>query len=301
MPVAPRVASITRMATQLVPLQDVERLSKTVIRVLGGNPGKFTLQGSNTYLVGTGRQRLLVDTGEGKSAWIASLKDILQKENATVTKAIITHWHHDHQGGIKHLLEYSPSTTIYKNQPDDGQLEIEDGQLFQVEGASLKAVFSPGHTQDHMALVLEEEDAMFTGDNVLGHGTAVFEDLLVYLKSLEKMRGKFRGRAYPGHGAVLEDGPSKIVEYVKHRQLRENQVIQVLKSSKSSSDVQASSEPDSWTSMEIVKVIYKDVPENLHLPANGGILQILRKLEEEEKVVEDSKSERWSIKNRAAL
>ncbi|KAH7369948.1 metallo-beta-lactamase domain-containing protein [Rhexocercosporidium sp. MPI-PUGE-AT-0058] len=289
------------MATQLVPLQDVERLSMSVIRVLGGNPGKFTLQGSNTYIVGTGRQRLLIDTGEGKPAWIASLKDILQKENATVTKAIITHWHHDHQGGIKHLLEYSPSTSIYKNQPDDGQLDIQDGQLFQVEGASLKAVFSPGHTQDHMALVLEEEDAMFTGDNVLGHGTAVFEDLRVYLKSLEYMIAKFRGRAYPGHGAVLEDGPGKIVEYVKHRQLREDQVIQVLKSSKSSPGVEASSDPDDWTSMEIVKVIYKDVPENLHLPANGGILQILRKLEEEGKVGEDTKSERWSIKNRAVL
>ncbi|KAH7395689.1 metallo-beta-lactamase domain-containing protein [Cadophora sp. MPI-SDFR-AT-0126] len=289
------------MATQLVPLQDVERLSASVIRVLGGNPGKFTLQGSNTYVVGTGRQRLLVDTGEGKPSWIVSLKDTLQKENATIAKAIITHWHHDHQGGIKHLLDFSPSTRIYKNQPESGQLDINDGQLFQVEGASLKAVFSPGHTQDHMALVLEEEDAMFTGDNVLGHGTAVFEDLLVYLKSLETMRGKFQGRAYPGHGAVLEDGPGKIVEYIKHRQLRENQVIQVLKSKKSSPGVEASSEPDDWTSMEIVKVIYKDVPENLHLPAKGGIMQILRKLEEEDKVVEDSKSERWSIKNRAAL
>ncbi|KAL2072339.1 hypothetical protein VTL71DRAFT_11682 [Oculimacula yallundae] len=301
MPATSRVASIRRMATQLVPLQDVERLSKSVIRVLGGNPGKFTLQGTNTYIIGTGRQRLLIDTGEGKPAWIASVKDILQKENATVTKAIITHWHHDHQGGIKHLLEYSPSTSIFKNQPDDGQLDIEDGQLFQVEGASLKAVYSPGHAQDHMAFVFEEEDSMFTGDNVLGHGTAVFEDLLVYLKSLENMRSKFHGRAYPGHGPVLEDGPGKIVEYIKHRQLRENQVIQVLKSSKSSPGVEASSEADDWTSMEIVKVIYKDVPENLHIPANGGILQILRKLEEDEKVVEDSKSERWSIKNRAAL
>ncbi|KAK0101533.1 hypothetical protein ONS95_006699 [Cadophora gregata] len=289
------------MATQLVPLQNVEKLSPSVIRVLGGNPGKFTLQGSNTYIVGTGTQRVLIDTGEGKPSWIASLKDILQKENATITKAIITHWHHDHQGGIKHLLEFSPSTNIYKNQPDCGQLDISDGQLFQVEGASLKAVFSPGHTQDHMALVLEEEDAMFTGDNVLGHGTAVFEDLLVYLKSLETMRGKFRGRAYPGHGPVLEDGPGKIFEYIKHRQLRENQVIQVLKSKKSHPGIEAPSDSDNWTSMEIVKVIYKDVPENLHLPANGGILQILRKLEEEKKVVEDSVSGQWSLKNRATL
>ena len=50
-----------------------------------------------------------------------------------------------------------------------------------------------------MAFVLEEESAMFTGDNVLGHGTAVFEELAVYLDSLSRMREQFRGRAYPGH------------------------------------------------------------------------------------------------------
>ena len=244
----------------------------------------------------------MIDTGEGKPSWIASLKDTLLKENATIGKAIITHWHHDHAGGIKHLLEHSPDTIIYKNQPSDGQQDIQDGQRFQVDGASLRAVFSPGHTQDHMSLLLEEEDALFSGDNVLGTGTAVFEDLLTYLQSLEKMRGRFRGRAYPGHGAVIEDGPSKILEYIRHRQLRENQVVQVLKSSKSEPEVEANiNEADDWTSMEIVKIIYKDVPENLHIAANGGIIQILHKLEEEEKVVEDVKTGRWRLRNRAAL
>jgi len=171
-----------------------------------------------------------------------------------------------------------------------------------VDGATLRAVFSPGHTQDHMALILEEEDAMFTGDNVLGHGTAVFEDLAMYLASLEKMRGIFRGKAYPGHGPVIDDGPNKIIEYIRHRKQREDQVIQVLKSSKSSSAVDStSSEPDDWTSMEIVKIIYKDVPENLHLPANGGIIQILHKLEEEGKVVEDWGAGAWRWRNKAAL
>jgi ribonuclease/clavin/mitogillin len=153
-----------------------------------------------------------------------------------------------------------------------------------------------------MSLVLEEEDAMFTGDNVLGHGTAVFEDLLTYLQSLEKMRGWFRGCAYPGHGAVIEDGPSKILEYIEHRQQRENQVIQVLKSPKSLRGIEPNvNEVDDWTSMEIVKIIYKDVPESLHMPANGGVVQILRKLEEEEKVTEDSKTGTWRLRNRAAL
>jgi ribonuclease/clavin/mitogillin len=226
----------------------------------------------------------------------------LQKENAVITKAIITHWHHDHQGGIKHLLEFSPMTNIYKNAPDDGQLDIEDGQIFQVDGGSLRAVFSPGHTQDHMSLILEDEDAMFTGDNVLGHGTAVFENLSQYLDSLELMRGMFKGRAYPGHGSVIDDGPSKILEYIRHRQQREDQVVEVLKSSKSTPGLEAKgNKPDDWTSMEIVKIIYKDVPENLHLPANGGVVQVLHKLEKEEKVVQDSKTERWRLKNRAAL
>ncbi|TVY84340.1 Lactamase-like protein ptaB [Lachnellula suecica] len=289
------------MVTQLVPLREVERLSSNVIRIMGGNPGKFTLQGSNTYLVGTGKRRLLVDTGEGRSSWIELLKETLQRENASVSEAIITHWHHDHQGGVKHLQEFSPDTVIYKNQPSAGWKDIEDGQKFSVDGASLRAVFSPGHANDHMALVLEEEDAMFTGDNVLGHGTAVFEDLPTYLKSLEKMKSNFQGRAYPGHGAVVEDGPSKILEYIKHRQQREDQVIQVLKSPRSPGTAAQAKEPDKWTSMEIVKIIYKDVPENLHLPANGGILQILRKLKEEEKVSEDEGAGKWRIKDRAAL
>jgi glyoxylase-like metal-dependent hydrolase (beta-lactamase superfamily II) len=80
---------------------------------------------------------------------------VLKDENATVTQAITTHWHPDRTGGQKDLLRVSPHTKVYKNTPDEGQLGIEDGQTFRVEGASLRAVYLPGHTHDHMALVLE--------------------------------------------------------------------------------------------------------------------------------------------------
>jgi ribonuclease/clavin/mitogillin len=242
-----------------------------------------------------------VDNGEGKPSWISALQRVLREENATITQAIITHWHHDHTGGQKDLLRVSPDTKVYKNTPDEGQLDIADGQRFQVEGASLRAVFSPGHTQDHMSLVLEEEDAMFTGDNVLGHGTAVFEFLDVYLKSLERMQREFSGRAYPGHGPVVEDGPGKVREYVQHRKQREEQVLQVLRSSKVAPGQERDSEAEEWTSMEIVKVVYKDVPEDLHLPANGGVMQILYKLEGEERVEENVERGTWKMKRRAAL
>ncbi|RWA05102.1 hypothetical protein EKO27_g10003 [Xylaria grammica] len=272
------------MASQLVHLPEVERLSPACIRILAGNPGKFQLQGTNTYLVGTGPERLLIDTGEGKPSWQLALKRVLEEEKATVQSALLTHWHPDHTQGVPQLLQLAP-----------------DGQVFEVEGATLTAVYTPGHTTDHMAFVLGEEDALFTGDNVLGHGTAVFEDLGIYLRSLAKMEKLVSGRAYPGHGPVLPEAPAKIAEYISHRHQRELQVIETLGSAKDASSASGDAEAASaWTPMELVKVIYRDVPEELHIPASYGVVLILKKLLAEDKVVPEQ-GDRWRLKERPNL
>ncbi|CDM37845.1 Beta-lactamase-like protein 2 [Penicillium roqueforti FM164] len=289
------------MATQLVQLPEVERLSASVVRILGGNPGKKTPNhkpGTNTYLIGRGHKRILIDTGEGKPTWAANLQSVLSEENAIVHQALLTHWHGDHVSGLPDLLRICPQAQIFKNQPDSTQTDIQEGQVFSVEGATLTAFHTPGHTVDHMVFMLEEENAMITGDNVLGHGTSVFEDLKTYLSSLHRMRDRVAsGRGYPGHGAVIENAGARITEYIKHRQQREDEVLRVLRFGKLDvADGESAPEhKQAWTPIELVKRIYRDVPENLHLPASHGVSQVLLKLEDEGRTVHDSDSGKWSL------
>jgi len=311
------------MATQLPQLADIEQLSANVIRVLGGNPSKFTLQGSNTYLLGRGPSRILLDTGEGKPSWKQHLSSVLESQSATVTTCLLSHWHHDHIGGIADFQRLCPEARIYKNIPKlnpDGILKedlnvqaIDDGQTFSIDDSfAVKALHCPGHTKDHMAFIVtesndeEEKGAMFTGDNVLGHGTAVFEDLATYLSSLHVMSEHIAegARAYPAHGAVLDNGKATIEMYVKHRHQRENEALQVLRTGQvaKAGDVKpADGEPlKVWDSMDIVKVIYKDVPENLHGPAEMGLIQVLKKLEGEGKVVREEGGS-WRLSEKSTL
>ena len=107
---------------------------------------------------------------------------------------------------------------------------------------------------------------MFTGDNVLGHGTAVFESLTEYLVSLRRMVewGGENGRAYPGHGDVVGDRNGKVEEYLRHRAQREGEVVRALEE-----------EGEGKTAMEIVEVVYRDHPRGLWEPARGGVMQVL--------------------------
>jgi len=274
---------------QLTSLEASVPLSPLVHRILGQNPGPYTLQGTNTYLIGSSAERILIDAGEPNiPAYISLVKRALG-DNARITAIICTHWHHDHVGGVPNVIDQvvGRPVPVYKMKRLDGQVEagdfryVEDGHRFQLPGATLRVIYTPGHTDDHLALLLEEENAIFSGDCVLGEGTTVFDDLHTYMNSLELLRSLKAKRIYPGHGSVVEDPESVIDQYITHRMQREREILAVIK------------EHGALSSIEITNYVYPDVALAVKLGAVNNVNHHLKKLLKEKKVT--SSGSLWSL------
>jgi glyoxylase-like metal-dependent hydrolase (beta-lactamase superfamily II) len=295
---------ITRIGKrEMNAIPKISKLSSRVWRILGCNPGPMTLQGKNIYLVGTGRKRVLIDAGQdGFPEYIQNLMKVLREENVKIEHLVLTHWHHDHVGALPELepvlkgdapLVHKFPTVEPQDVPIPSSLKftpIKDNYVLKTEGATLRIIHTPGHTSDHAVLYLEEEKAVFSGDCILGEGTAVFEDLFEYMKSLNIILQLQPELIYPSHGPVVEDPIEKIQFYIHHRLQREKQILSALETS----DVPL-------TPSEIVRKVYQDTPEHLYPAAEVNVRHHLTKLVKENKIQEnDDKffcSPRWEDLN----
>jgi len=223
-----------------------------------------------------------VDTGEENVAeYTENLSRALREESCSIKDIVVTHWHHDHIGGVRDVLTLTNAAIPVFKYPRDGESCIEgvsvkdlhNGDLLTADGATCEVIHTPGHTTDHVILHLREENAVFSADCILGEGTAVFESLYHYMKSLEKILQLKPDVIYPGHGPVIEDPIPKIEFYIKHRLAREEQILSCVRGS------------NGVTSMDIVKTVYKETPEKLWRAAQVNVGHHLEKLLEERKVI----------------
>lgn len=277
---------------------DVERWSSRVVVVRGLNPGPFTGPGTNTCLIGTGSRPLLLDTGSGVEEYLPLLEGALRSECGTDAPGdiLLTHVHPDHIGGAAGIVaHFGPRRVSKKPWPGrDEQFPVEltpidDGVVIKTEGATLRAIYTPGHARDHLCFYLEEEAALFTGDLILGIGTTVIPleggDMSLYLQSLEKLLSLDLERIYPGHGPAIEDPYDKIREYLHHRLEREGQIVEAIEAGAHSVE-------------QMVERIYVDTPRVLYPAAGQSVLSHLLKLESEQRAgrrTDASGEEFWSL------
>lgn len=154
----------------------------------------------------------------------------LSEAKITLSHVLLTHWHGDHTGGVPDLLRLYPHlyNAVHKNMPNKSQQPIVDGQIFAVEGATVRAVHAPGHSEDHMCFIIGEDNAMCTGDNVLGHGSAAVERLSTWMGSLRVIQTHGCAIGYPAHGVVIADLPAKLVRELASKTRREGRVLHTL-------------------------------------------------------------------------
>ena len=181
-----------------------------MVRVRAPNPSALTLDGTNTYVVGS----WVVDPGPSDPAHLAA---VIRAAVHGVEGIVLTHRHADHAEGAGPLAERSGGAPVLL--PREGE-----------EIGPFRALATPGHSPDHVCLVAGR--VCFTGDTVLGTGSVFISpgegSLSDYLDSLHRLRELDLQVLCPGHGPYVWDPRAKLDEYIEHRLDRERRLVEAL-------------------------------------------------------------------------
>ncbi len=225
----------------------VQPLTPLVRRVLAANPSPFTFTGTQTYIVGQG-DVAVVDPGPADPAHIDAILAATRGER--IAAIVCTHTHRDHSPAAAPLKAATGAAIIGcapLSLDDDGPRAdaafdrsyapdriLVDGERLNGPGWTLEAVATPGHTSNHLCYHLPEENALFTGDHVMGWSTTVVSppdgDMADYMRSLDKLRARSDAIYYPAHGEPVTNPQQFVRGLAGHRKQRERQIMRLLES-----------------------------------------------------------------------
>ncbi|EQB13130.1 MBL fold metallo-hydrolase [Sphingobium lactosutens] len=220
-------------------------LSPLVSRVLAPNPSPFTYTGTQTYVVG-GEAVAVIDPGPDDADHLAAIARAIG--GRPVIAILCTHTHRDHSPAARPLstatgapvIGCAPLTLEDDGPRADAAFDADyrsdrvlgDGETVEGPGWTLEAVATPGHTSNHLCFALREEQALFTGDHVMGWSTSVISppdgDMTAYMRSMQRLVERDDAIYYPAHGDPV-DNPQRLVRgMMGHRKQREGQILRFL-------------------------------------------------------------------------
>lgn len=230
-----------------------DQVSPLIQRVIADNPGPFTFTGTGTYIVGRdmpGARVAVIDPGPEDEAHLHAL--LRAVKGRAVSHILVTHTHRDHAplsralakavGGAPILAAKPHGPTVHAcdaidqapmDEDDDAHFKadviLSDGDRIEGDGWTLEAMATPGHASNHMAFVLREENALFSGDHVMGWSTTVVAppdgDMTAYMDSLDRVLARGFSTLWPTHGPAITQVAPFLKAYRHHRLEREAQIM----------------------------------------------------------------------------
>ncbi|MGW0821867.1 MBL fold metallo-hydrolase [Streptomyces sp. NPDC002845] len=231
------------------------------VNVLAPNPSAMTLDGTNTWILSEPDAELavVVDPGPLDDLHLRNVVATAQRAGKRVALTLLTHGHPDHAEGAARFAELT-GTKVRALDPALrlGEEGLGHGDIVMVGGLELRVVPTPGHTADSLCFHLPADQAVLTGDTILGRGTTVVAHpdgrLGDYLDSLRRLRSLTVDdgvhTVLPGHGPVLDDAQGAVEFYLAHRAHRLAQV-------------ETAVEDGYLTPGEVVAHVYADVDRSL--------------------------------------
>ncbi len=237
--------------------------------VLAPNPGPMTLDGTNTWVLlePGSTEAVVIDPGPLDEPHLRAVLDTVEGLGAHVALTLLTHGHADHAESAGRFAELTRAPVRALRHGANGQPgqhdrhghdDLHDGQVLTVGGLEVAVVQTPGHTSDSLSFLLAADNALLTGDTILGRGTTMVAwpdgELAAYLDSLERIESLTGSgavlRILPGHGPQLPEAAAVVRHYRQHRAERLEQVRAAVAGG--ASDPQA-----------VVEAVYADVPREV--------------------------------------
>jgi glyoxylase-like metal-dependent hydrolase (beta-lactamase superfamily II) len=225
------------------PYAKLEQLEPGIARVLADNPSAFTFTGTQSYLIGD-LEVAVIDPGPDLPEHVDAL--IRAIGGRPVAAILCTHTHRDHSPAARTLSQLTGapvvgcaalSLDVGGPRADAGfdphyapDRVLSDGETIAIDGYSIEAVATPGHTSNHLCFAVG--DALITGDHVMGWSTTVVippdGDMSEYMRSLEKLRQRDDRIYYPAHGPAVTNPQQYVRHLMGHRMQREKQIVKLV-------------------------------------------------------------------------
>jgi glyoxylase-like metal-dependent hydrolase (beta-lactamase superfamily II) len=264
----------------------VDQVSPRIRRVVARNPGPFTFTGTGTYIVGRGAVAV-IDPGPADPEHLAALTRAVAGEQ--VTHVLVTHTHADHSPLARPFAQSqgapvfaarppgaaSSAETRMEEDADEAffpDVVLEGGERLSGPDWTIETLATPGHASNHLAFALLEENALFSGDHVMGWSTTVVAppdgDMGAYYESLDRVAARGFSTLWPTHGPPVVEPAPFLAAYKAHRRERERQILRQIEAGRA-------------TIAEMVPEIYAGVDQGLWPAASMSVLAHLLHLHRE--------------------